>query len=797
MLNDLRYAVRTLLKSPGFTVAALVVLALGIGANTAMFGAINSVLLRPLPFPDADRLVVVRETRAQARFARTVVSEGEFLAWMRDSPVLEHAAIVDYPGVALRIGDTPERVPTLRVPADFFPLFGVTPVAGRAFTREEEQPGRGDVLLISHDVWQRRFGGAADAIGRTVTLEGRPAVLIGVLPRGFRFGGRVEAIIPMTLGSAEAAQFAGHSYDAYARLPRGVTRDHAVQELTRRAVANQGPTNHSTGAALVPMQDEVVGEARQPMLILFAAVGVVLLIACANIANLLLARAAARQTEIAVRSALGATRGRIVRQLVTESLLLSAAGGMLGLLLGMWLTDLLARAAADALPRADEIGIDGWGLVFGLTVSAAAGLLFGLAPAWQASRTDVNGTLKQEARGGSAAGRQRALSVFVTAEIALALVLLVGAGLLLTSFRHLRAIEPGFDASRVLTAPAYLPDWKYDSADKQREFFRRAVSAIGSLPGVASVAAVNALPLSGDNSSGSVAVEGAPAPNPAERPNADRRAITPDYFSAMGIGLLRGRSLRASDDERAQRVAVVSREFADQHWPRQDAIGKRLKLGRYESAAPWLTVVGLATDVRHSSLSERPQPVVYYPHAQIPDGGMVLVIRSEGAPASIADAVRRALRHLDPDLPADQLRPLDEIVRASTFDEQLEFSLLAAFAALALLLAAAGVYGVMSYAVSQRFQEFGIRLALGASRADILRLVARQGVTLTLMGLVLGLLGARVAASALTSLLVGVGAGDPVVFAGTTALLAAIALAACVIPARRALHVSAVTALRQ
>jgi len=528
---------------------------------------------------------------------------------------------------------------------------------------------------------------------------------------------------------------------------------------------------------------------------LFAAVGCVLLIACANIANLLLARGTARQREIAIRLALGAGRGRVVRQLVIESLLLSFAGGIAGALLATWLTDVLARAAASSIPRADEIHVDMRALLFAVGISLVAGVIFGLVPALHASRTDVNVTLKQEGRGSSGA-RQRALSVFVVAEIALALVLLVGAALLLASFGKLRNVDPGFDARHALVVPAFLPEWKYPTREALRAFFVRADAELAAIPGVAAVGATNALPLSGDNSSGSLTIEGQPAPTPATRPNADRRAVTPGYFAALSMHALAGRLFTASDDERAPLVVVVSRGFADRYWPGQDAVGKRLKLGRFESDAPMRTVIGIVNNVQHANLATEPRPVVYYPHAQGPDSGMQLVVRSRSSPAAVAGAVRDAMRRLDPDLPATELKPLSDLVQGSLMETAIALSLLGSFALLAILLAAAGVYGVMAYAVAQRTTEFGIRVALGASPSDLVHLVGRQGLTLTAAGLAIGLVGARLTSSALTQMLYGVRPSDPIVYLSTAGTLAAIALSACIVPALRALRVDPIVALK-
>ena len=796
MLNDIRYAARMLLKSPAFTAAALAALALGVGATTAMFSVVNSVLLRPLPFPDPDRLFVVRETRAQAGFEKTIVSEGEYLAWARGNPLFEQSAIVGFPGLAIRIGDTPERMPALSVPSDFFPLFGVVPAAGRAFTRDAEQPGHGDVILIGYDLWQRRFRGADNAIGASISVEGRPTTVIGVLPKGFAFGGRVAAVVPMTLGAEAANQFSDHSFDMFARLGPGVTPQQAAADLTRRVLATQGSPTHATGAALVPLGDQVVGDSRTPMLILFGAVGLVLLIACANIANLLLARAAARQKEVAVRAALGATRGRVIRQLMTESLLLSIAGGLIGIVLSLWFTDVLGRAAASSIPRGSEIAVDTRALFFAIGMSALCGAIFGVAPAWQLARFDVNAALKRESRGGSAAGRSRPLAVFAGAEIALAFVLVTSAGLLLASFQNLRHVDAGFEPSDVVTIPAYLPEWKYATPESQRAFFSRAVAELSAVPGVGAAAAVNVLPLSGDNSSGAVTPEGFPPPPPGQRESADRRAITPSYFDALGIKILEGRAFTRGDDERAEPVAIVSRAFAQHYWPGASAIGRRLKLARFAAQSRWLTIVGVAADVRHGTLAQPSRQVVYYPHAQLPTSGMELVVRSAGAPASVIPSIRNAVRRLDPDLPVDSIRPLTEIVRTSLQDREIEFAMLGTFAVFALALAAAGIYGVMSYAIAQRIREFGIRLALGATSDDIVRLVGGYGARLASAGLAIGVAASYLAGGVLRDLLFGVTPADPRIFAAAIALLGAVALAACVVPARRALMADPIAALR-
>ena len=794
MIADLRFAARMLWHSRGFAVTAIAVLTLGIGATTTMFSATNAVLLRPLPYPDPGRMVVVRETRAQAGFERTVMSAREYVEWTRDSNVLVDATIIGNPGLAVVIDNTAVRLGALRVSAEFFALFGIRPIAGRAFTREAEQPGNGDVVLVSSKVWQERFGGAADVVGRTIKVEGRPATVIGILPP-FSFNFSPDLVVPMPL-DPEHLQDNGHSYDVYARLTAGITREQAIAELSRLAVVTQdAAAPHLTGATLVPLRDEIVGDAETPMLVMFGAVGFVLLIACANIANLLLARGAARQREIAIRAALGAGRMRVIRQLLTESLLLSTIGGILGTILATWLTELLARAAAGSIPRADEIHVDARTVVFALVIATLTGLLFGLVPAWQAARTDVNDTLKLEGRGTSGA-RQRALGAFVVAEVALAMVLLVGATLLLATFGHLKRLDPGFDASHALVVPAFLPLWKYPTPESQRAFFDRATRELAAVPDVVAAGATNALPLSGDNSSGSLTIEGQAAPTPATRPNADRRAITPGYHAAMGIRLQAGRLFAEADTEKAPLVVIVSRGFAERYWPNQNAVGKRLKLARFESEAPWRSVIGIVNDVQHADLAGHPRPVVYYPLAQGPNHDMQIVVRAASSPSRIAAGVRDAMQRVDRDLPVTELKPMTAFLSGALGDTEVALSLLGSFALMAIALAAAGIYGVMACAVAQRRLEFGIRLALGATPRDLIRLVGLHSLRLTAVGIVLGLIGAWLTSSLLGDLIVGVGATDPRVFASTALFLAVVALAACVVPALRATRVDPNDALR-
>jgi putative ABC transport system permease protein len=796
MLTDLRYSIRMLRKNAGFNLAVIGALALGIGATTAMFTGVNAILLRPLPYPDADRLFMVRERRAQAGFARTVVASGEFLRWQSQSRSLEAVASVDYPSLTLTIGSEPESVSGLRVSAGFFRALGIQPEVGRAFTADEDRAGAPPVILISHDLWQQRFASSPGVVGSTIRMDGRLATMIGVLPRGFSFLGQIDAVVPAAPGASEAADFSHHFLDIVGLLRRGATRSQAEAELATLATSSGDPTPaHLIGVALVPLQEEVVGAARPSLLVLFGAVTLVLVIACANIANLLLARATAREKEIGIRVALGAERGRVVRQLVCESLILALAGGALGVVLSLWGADLLVAISPPGTPRLDEIGVDWRVLTFALALSCGAGALFGLAPAWHAARVDASAIIIREARAGAGSpARRRLLHGFVAAELALALVLLIGATLLAASLRALNHVDPGFDPIHVLTVPLALPDARYDEA-RERQFYRELLTRVESTPGVVASGLVNVLPLSGNNSSGSITIEGQTVPRPEDQPNVNIRMVSAGYFRAMGITLMRGRGLTGADTAESARVIIVNARMASLYWGTEDPIGQRVKIGRPTSTEPWLTVVGVVRDVRHRALGAPPRQEMYLPYEQRRSQAPVLVVRAAGDPGALTASIRHQIRALDPDLPVTG-QPLSQIVRQSLQGNQLNARLVGVFALVALLLAAGGLYAVMAYAVSLRMHEFGVRVALGASRRDLATLVVRQALVIAAAGLALGLPAAWATSRMLTALLYAVSPTDPRILAATAAVLTAVALVASCVPARRATKVNPIDALR-
>ncbi|HEV3469193.1 MAG TPA: ABC transporter permease [Pyrinomonadaceae bacterium] len=801
LLLDARHALRTLVKSPGFTAVAVLALALGIGANTAIFSVINSVLLRPLPYREPDRLVFVMENFQQQDSA---VSFPNFADWREQNRVFEELAASRLTSFNLTGAGEAERLQGRMVTANFFEALGVEPAAGRDFTPEEDRPGGEAVAVLSHGFWQRRLGGDPKVVGRQLLLNGRSHTVVGVAPAGFEFYTPVEVFVPLGSWTHQAMGERGSHPSIYAvgRLKEGVTLEQARAEMDAimERLAEQYPTtNQGHGATLIPVYENVVGGVRPALMILLGAVAFVLLIACANVANLLLARSSGRRKELAVRAALGATRGRIVRQLLVESVLLALLGGAAGLLLALWGTDLLTSMIPDAVPRPLETGVNARVLGFTLLASLLTGVIFGSVPALQASNPDLNDALREGTRG-STGRRSRLRNAFVVSEVALALVLLVGAGLMVKSFAEVQKVEPGFDPQKLLTAQLSLSAEKYPGP-KAVAFLEEVRQRIGALPGVESAAFSNGLPIYGAGIT-SFLIEGQPRPAPGGEPTAVEYVTTPGYFRTMGIPLLKGRYLDERDTRQGQMVALVDEDFARRFFPGEDPLGKRVKLFREYPAAE---IVGVVGHVKHFGLDAAApfQAQFYFALAQLPDdyinrmtGGISLVVRTKGDPAGAAADVRREVFAVDKEQPVYQARTMEDLISESLALRRFSMSLLALFAAVAALLAAVGIYGVMSYSVSQHTRELGIRMALGAEARDMLWLVIRQGMGLALVGVGLGLAGALALTRVMSSLLYGVTATDPATFAAVTALLTAAALLACYVPARRATKVDPMEALR-
>jgi predicted permease len=802
LLQDLRYGVRALRTQPGFTLAAVIVIALGIGANTAIFSVVNTVLLRPLPYPQPDELVMVWESAPKLGFPHNDVAPANFLDWRNQNKVFRHLAAFGGHSVSLTGRGEPERVEGARVSANLFPLLGVAPALGRAFTEDEDRDGAANVIVLSYGLWQRRFGGDSGIVGQSLTLNARPYTVVGVMPAHFRFPSREQEFwLPMAFEPGEAAGRGDHYLSVVARLKPGVTIKQAQAEMDAIAarLQQQYPrTNTDQGVALVPLHEEFAGAMRKPLLVLLGVVGFVLLIACANVTNLLLARATARRQELTIRAALGASRLRLMRQLLTESLLLAITGGVIGTLLASWGVGLLETLVPDSLAQARGIVIDVRVLGFAVAVSLLTGVVFGLLPALQVSRPNLSEALKEGGRGGGEP-RGRVRSLLVVTEIALSLVLLAGAGLLIKSFHRLTNVDPGFQPNNALTLRMQLSGEKYGDPVKRRAFYDQMLQQVQSLPGVQAAGVITQLPLTTQGLSFSFSLEGQ-APLPAANlPQAVFRVVSPDYFSALGIPLLGGRSFTPQDTADAPAVAVINHTMAERFWPGQEALGKRFKIGASDSPNPWMTVVGVVGDVRQTSLEQALKPELYVSHWQdrrffaIPRD---LVIRTAGDPLNLTAAVRAEIWKLDKDLPLYRVRTMEQIVAQAVAGQRFNMLLLALFAALALVLATVGIYGVMSYATAQRRHEIGIRMALGANARDVFRLVLGQGLLLTGSGVALGLMGALALTRLMKGLLFNVTASDPLTFAAVTLLLMVVALLACWIPARRAARVDPLVALR-
>ncbi|HEY6187243.1 MAG TPA: ABC transporter permease [Pyrinomonadaceae bacterium] len=800
--QDVHFGVRMLMKNPGFTIVAVIALALGIGANSAIFSVVNTVLLRPLPYKDPDQLVMVWEDATTQGFPRDTPAPANYIDWRDQNQVFEGmAAIADMSFNLTGVGE-PERIEGRRVSASLFPLLGVAPQLGRAFLPEEDQPGANRVVIMSHGLWQRRFGSDVTIIGKPLNLNGESYTVVGVMPPQFQFPSRTDELwTPIAFTAQEAANRGGHYLKVVARIKPGVTLQQAQTEMNAIAVRLQqqySNTNMGLGAAVVPLHEQVVGDIKPALLVLLGAVGFVLLIACANVANLLLARAAVRQKEIALRAALGASRSRLIRQFLTESILLAALGGGGGLLLSLWGVKLLKTFIPENISQVKAINIDGRVLIFTLLVSLLTGVIFGLAPATQASKFNLNETLKEGGRDSAAGSRgNRIRGLLVIAEVAVSLILLIGAGLLINSFMRLRNVDPGFRADNLLTMNVILPRLKYADQTRRSAFYTELIQRIEALPGVQSAAVTNWIPLVMQGDSIGISIEGRPDPPPDQRNIVVTRVVSPHYFGTMGIEALQGRQFNEQDRADSTGVVVVSETMARKYWPGEDALGKRIKSGSSASTNPWLTVVGVVKDVRQFQLNADPKPQMYLPYAQtsfLPP--RQLVVRTNVEPTSLAATVRKTVWEIDGDQPVSNISTMEEVLAESVARQRFSMLLLGIFAGVALVLAAVGLYGVMSYSVAQRTREIGIRMALGAQRSDVLRLVVGHGLKLVLIGVSIGLVAAFILTRVMSSLLFGVSATDPTTFITISMVLMSVALLASYIPARRATKVDPMIALR-
>ncbi|HKG48225.1 MAG TPA: ABC transporter permease [Pyrinomonadaceae bacterium] len=802
LLHDLRYAVRLQRKNPGFTIVAVIALALGIGANTAIFSVVNTVLLRPLPYKDPERLVMVWEDASRHGYPRDTPAAANYVDWRDQNQVFESMAAIADTSFNLTGAGDPERLEGRRVSANLFPLLGVDPQIGRVFTAAEDQPGAQRVVLLSYALWQRRFGGDPNIVGRALTLNGESHVVVGVMPARFQLpSSDDQAWVPIAFTQQETGNRGRHYLQVLARLKPGVSLTQAQSEMSTIAarLQQQYPQfNTELGAAVQPLQEHLVGDIKPALLILLGAVGLVLLIACANVANLLLARAAVRQKEIAVRVALGARRWRLIRQFLTESVLLSTLGGLVGLAIAYGGLVLLKAFIPENISQAREISIDLKVLGFTFLVSVVTGVVFGLAPAVQAARFNQIDTLKEGGRDAATGGGGKVLrGLLVTAEVAISLVLLIGAGLLINSFLRLRNVDPGFRPDNLLTMKIVLPEPKYAEIERRSAFYTDLIQRVQSLAGVRSAAVTTNLPLYRQGNSIGISIEGQPAPPPGQERIVVTRIISPGYFDTMGIPLLRGRQLTDQDTETTPNAVVISETMARRYWPGEDAIGKRIAAGRVRSPEDWIQVVGVVKDVRQFELTAEPRPQMYLSYRQ---AGFFdprdLVVKTDVDPSSLAATVRKAVWEIDKDQPVSNIQTMEAILADSIARQRFSMLLLAIFAAVALVLAGVGIYGVMSYSVAQRTHEIGIRMALGAQTGAVLKLAVGYGMKLVIAGIVIGLIAAFALTRVMSTLLFGVTATDPATFTLISLLLIAVAALASYVPARRATRVNPIIALR-
>ena len=802
--QDLRYGLRTLAKNPAFTSIAIIALALGIGANSAIFSVVDAVLMRPLPFKKPAQLVMLWENATHLGFPKNTPSPANFLDWQNQASAFTGmAAMVERSFNLTGVGE-PERLDGRRVSANLFDLLGVPALLGRTFVPGDDRPGT-HVVLLSYSLWQRRFGSDRSVIGRALTLNGESYTVIGIMPRFVQlpgFANRNDQVwVPIAFPPEEAAQRGNHFLEVIARMKPGITLKQAQAEMDTIAarLAQQYPDyNTRTGAVVVPLHEQVVGDIKPALLILLGAVGFVLLIACANVANLLLARAAVRQKEIALRLALGASRSRLTRQFLTESVLLAVFGAGLGLLLALGGIRILKTFIPATISQVQTINIDARVLIFTAFIAVVTGIAFGLAPALQASHLNLNDTLKEggrDAGGGSKGNRLRGL--LVIGEVAVSFVLLIGAGLLINSFFHLRKLEPGFRVDHLLTMKVDLSEVKYPDRERRAVFFDEVIQRVRALPGVQSAAVAGNLPLTYNGDSMNISVEGVPDPPPDQRPDVIFRATGPGYFGTMAIPIIRGRDFTDQDKADSKNVVVISEKTAQHFWPGQDPIGRRLKPGSSTSNTPWREVIGVVKDVRQNDFIAAPKMQMYFTYRQLKDlAPNALVVRTSIEPLSLAASVRDAIWSVDKDQTVADIDTMEHIVAEAVARQRFSMLLLSLFATLALLLASVGIYGVMSYSVAQRTHEIGIRIALGARRGDVLQMTIKQGLKLVGTGMILGLAAAFLLTRVLQTLLFGISPTDPVTFFGISLVLLAVAILASYIPALRATKVDPLVALR-
>jgi putative ABC transport system permease protein len=801
-LQDLRYGMRQLMKHPSFTFITIITLALGIGANTAIFSVVNAVMLKPLPYRDAEELVVLWEKMKQTDTLD--LAPDDFVEYRERLQSFEQFAASSRQGFTLTGDDEPQRIDGASITANMFQMLGVAPQLGRDFDLREDKPGADRVAILSYGLWQRRFGGDQKILNQIVTVDGEPRTVIGIMPPDFQFPpalsrgntpeAKSEMWVPMVLENE--TQRNSHYLLTIGRLKKGTPIEQAKAEINTIAEQRDEKTrasHQSIGANALLLHEQVVRKIRPALMILLGAVGFVLLIACANVASLLLIRATARQKEIAIRSALGAGRARLIRQLLLESLLLALPGGMLGLLLADWSNSILIKLGANNIPRTDEIGIDTRVLLFTITLSLLTGIIFGLIPALKASSLNLVETLKEGGRSAtSSTGRIR--SILMVAEVALALVLLVGAGLLIKSFWQLQHVDPGFNANNLLVMETTLPTTRYPEEPQQRAFYQKALEQISSLPGVESVAIVNNPPLSGRRGVDVFTIAGQPPPtNSSDTPLADYRAISTDYFQVMGIKVVDGRAFTSADDANAPAVVIVNQATVRRYFQGENPVGKQVRL---RGNNPLATIVGVVTDIRQSGLDEQAATHIYYPYWQHPQTRMGWVVRTTTEPMSLLASIRNQIYGVDREQPVNKVQTMEKILADSVAQRRLNMLLLGVFATTALLLSLVGIYGLIAHSVSQRLREIGIRLALGAQKGDVLRLMLKQGMRLAMVGITIGLGAALLLTRFLSTLLLDVNEKDPMIFIAVALLVAVVALLACYIPARRATKVDPLVALR-